>query len=97
MAVVAKKSAKKQKKSAKKQKEDERNYELVTRPRRETGAFFKSLLRFLFSNVGLVILAVVVGIGGRIEETLIFVFRKCVKKSKMREKKTIFHSFKKNA
>jgi len=38
--------------------EEERNYELVTRKRRETGVFFKSLLRFLFSQVGLVVVVI---------------------------------------
>lgn len=44
--------------------EEERNYDLVVRKRRETGNFFKSFLKFTFSHVGLVLLCVVIAVGG---------------------------------
>ncbi len=44
--------------------EEERNYELVVRKRRETGTFLKSFLRFIFSQVGMVVVVILVAIGG---------------------------------
>ena len=44
--------------------EAERSYELVTRKRAETGTFWKGLLKFLFSHVGLVILCIAVAVIG---------------------------------
>ncbi len=45
--------------------EEERNYELVTRKRKETGTFCKSFLRFTFSQVGLVLVVILVAVGGK--------------------------------
>ena len=60
------KSGKKQKKkkSNRKQKEQSRNYELVRRRRRESGEFCKAVLRFFFSNVGLILVAIFVAFVG---------------------------------
>ncbi len=44
--------------------EEERNYELVTRKRRETGTFVKSFLRFLFSQIGMVVVVIAVSLLG---------------------------------
>ena len=46
--------------------EKERNYRLVRRERRPQGQIVKSVLRFLFSTVGLIGLAVGIAIGGLI-------------------------------
>ena len=45
--------------------EEDRNYILVTRQRQEKGTFCKQFLRFLFSQVGLVVVCVVIGVGGK--------------------------------
>ena len=44
--------------------EEERNYTIVTRKRKETGALVKSFLRFLFSQVGLVLLCIAIAVAG---------------------------------
>ena len=44
--------------------EAERTYELVKREKEKTGTWLKSFLKFLFSQVGLVILVGVVAVGG---------------------------------
>lgn len=46
--------------------EEERNYDVVSRKREEKGTFVKAFLRFLFSQVGLVILCIVIAIGGTV-------------------------------
>ncbi len=40
--------------------EEERNYELVLRKRKETGVFFKTVLKFLFSQIGMVFVVILV-------------------------------------
>ena len=44
--------------------EAERTYELVKREKEKTGTWLKSFLKFLFSQIGLVILVAVVAVGG---------------------------------
>ena len=58
------KKKRKKKKSQRKIIEEQRDYEFVTRQRKETGQFLKSVLRFFLSNVGLIVVAIVVAIGG---------------------------------
>ena len=46
--------------------EEERNYRLVKREKEESGALVKQVLRFLFSQVGVVILGVISAILGSV-------------------------------
>ena len=50
--------------------EEDRNYELITRKRAEKGTFCKAFLRFLFSQVGLVLLCIAIGVGGTVKSLL---------------------------
>ena len=45
--------------------EAERNYTLVKREKQESGKFIKEILRLLFSQIGVIVLAVVVAIFGK--------------------------------
>ena len=46
--------------------EEERNYRLVKREKEESGALVKQVLRFLFSQVGVVILGVITAVLGNV-------------------------------
>ena len=52
-------------------KEQSRNFEFVKRRRRESGEFCKAVLRFFFSNVGLILVAVLVAVFGAGTEDLL--------------------------
>ena len=45
--------------------EAERTYELVKREKEKSGTWMKSFLKFLFSQLGLIIIAGVVAVGGQ--------------------------------
>ena len=49
--------------------EAERNYTLVKREKQESGKFIKEILRLLFSQIGVIVLAVVVAIFGKVDFT----------------------------
>ena len=46
--------------------EEERNYRLVKREKEESGALVKQVLRFLFSQVGVVLLGVITAVLGNV-------------------------------
>ena len=71
--VNREKSAKLAANSRKAKLEEERNYHLVTRKRRETGKFIKSFLRFAFSQVGMVVAVVLVATMGEDNTGVVYV------------------------
>ena len=72
--------------------EEERNYHLVKREKKDDGELIKQVLRFLFSQIGVVILGVVTAALGKIYSFCILIkdYRALVRNFKPRVPLSIF-------